>query len=255
MGLWVSGRHPAWLCTPSSMGLGSPGAHSRYETLPGGQSTQAHCPKLGDPSQFPKDCLAPIQEATIESRRKSQHSASVSIHGSKSPALLLRLFRSKLRSLGSHVRWVTMELEILLSADHFPSAAPALAACTTAHQLTSLPRECQLCRKLWDVLPQWRDPVVETSLFFSPQMYGKWYDVAVGTTCKWMKNYKEKFSMGTLVLGPGPSTDQISTISTRLRYGQCCGCSGISGVLCHGQCWCSRHDLHEINKKEVIPTR
>lgn len=54
---------------------------------------------------------------------------------------------------------------------------------------------------------------------FSPQMYGKWYDIAIGTTCKWMKNYKEKFSMGTLVLGPGPSTDQISTASTRLRYG------------------------------------
>lgn len=55
--------------------------------------------------------------------------------------------------------------------------------------------------------------------FFSPQMYGKWYDIAIGTTCKWMKNYKEKFSMGTLVLGPGPSADQISTASTRLRYG------------------------------------
>lgn len=50
-------------------------------------------------------------------------------------------------------------------------------------------------------------------------MYGKWYDIAIGTTCKWMKNYKEKFSMGTLVLGPGPSTDQISATSTRLRYG------------------------------------
>lgn len=55
--------------------------------------------------------------------------------------------------------------------------------------------------------------------FFPPQMYGKWYDVAIGTTCGWMKHYKEKFSMGTLVLGPGPSTDQISATSTRLRYG------------------------------------
>lgn len=54
--------------------------------------------------------------------------------------------------------------------------------------------------------------------FFSPQMYGKWYDIAIGTNCKWMKNYKEKFSMGTLVLGPGPSANQISTASTRLRY-------------------------------------
>ena len=63
--------------------------------------------------------------------------------------------------------------------------------------------------------------------FFSLQMYGKWYDIAIGTTCKWMKNYKEKFSMGTLVLGPGPSADQISTASTRLRYGHCRGCSSL----------------------------
>lgn len=58
---------------------------------------------------------------------------------------------------------------------------------------------------------------------FSLQMYGKWFDIAIGTTCKWMKNYKEKFIMGTLVLGPGPSADQISTTSTRLRYGALLG--------------------------------
>ncbi|KFQ41676.1 hypothetical protein N333_08736, partial [Nestor notabilis] len=62
--------------------------------------------------------------------------------------------------------------------------------------------------------------------FEAERMYGKWYDVAVGTTCKWMKNYKEKFSMGTLVLGPGSSTDQISTASTRLRQGDCMHVSG-----------------------------
>lgn len=60
----------------------------------------------------------------------------------------------------------------------------------------------------------------DTSLS-SLQMFGKWFDIAIGTTCRWMKNYKEKFSMGTLVLGPGPSADQISTTSTRLRYGHC----------------------------------
>uniref|UniRef100_A0A8B9NQ28 Protein AMBP n=1 Tax=Apteryx owenii TaxID=8824 RepID=A0A8B9NQ28_APTOW len=54
--------------------------------------------------------------------------------------------------------------------------------------------------------------------FDAERMYGKWYDIAIATTCKWMKNYKEKFNMGTLVLGPGLSDDQISTISTRLRY-------------------------------------
>ncbi|NXY91692.1 AMBP protein, partial [Alcedo cyanopectus] len=62
--------------------------------------------------------------------------------------------------------------------------------------------------------------------FFSLQMYGKWYDIAIGTTCTWMKDYKEKFSMGTLVLGPGPSSNQISTASTRLRQGDCTEVSG-----------------------------
>ncbi|NWR07473.1 AMBP protein, partial [Paradoxornis webbianus] len=58
------------------------------------------------------------------------------------------------------------------------------------------------------------------------RMYGKWFDIAIGTTCKWMKNYKEKFSMGTLVLRPGLSADQISTTSTRLRQGDCTQVSG-----------------------------
>ncbi|NXW59871.1 AMBP protein, partial [Eurystomus gularis] len=62
--------------------------------------------------------------------------------------------------------------------------------------------------------------------FEAERMYGKWYDIAIGTTCTWMKNYKEKFSMGTLVLGPGPSADQISTTSTRLRQGDCMQISG-----------------------------
>uniref|UniRef100_A0A8B9NN72 Protein AMBP n=1 Tax=Accipiter nisus TaxID=211598 RepID=A0A8B9NN72_9AVES len=62
--------------------------------------------------------------------------------------------------------------------------------------------------------------------FEAERMYGKWYDIAIGTTCKWMKNYKEKFSMGTLVLGPGPSANQISTASTRLRQGDCTHVSG-----------------------------
>ncbi|NWY33240.1 AMBP protein, partial [Pheucticus melanocephalus] len=62
--------------------------------------------------------------------------------------------------------------------------------------------------------------------FEAERMHGKWFDIAIGTTCKWMKNYKEKFSMGMLVLGPGPSPDQISTTSTRLRQGDCTLVSG-----------------------------
>ncbi|NXN99018.1 AMBP protein, partial [Rhinopomastus cyanomelas] len=62
--------------------------------------------------------------------------------------------------------------------------------------------------------------------FEAERMYGKWYDIAIGTTCTWMKNYKEKFSMGTLMLGPGPTADQINTTSTRMRQGDCTHVSG-----------------------------
>uniref|UniRef100_A0A452GHM9 Protein AMBP n=1 Tax=Gopherus agassizii TaxID=38772 RepID=A0A452GHM9_9SAUR len=62
---------------------------------------------------------------------------------------------------------------------------------------------------------------------FEPErVYGKWYDIATGTTCKWMKQYKDKFNMGTLVLGPGMTSNQISTTSTRLRQGVCTQVSG-----------------------------
>ncbi|NXR71140.1 AMBP protein, partial [Pycnonotus jocosus] len=62
--------------------------------------------------------------------------------------------------------------------------------------------------------------------FEAERMYGKWFDIAIGTTCTWMKIYKEKFSMGTLVLGPGHSADHISATSTRLRQNDCTQVSG-----------------------------
>ncbi|XP_074871576.1 protein AMBP [Carettochelys insculpta] len=62
---------------------------------------------------------------------------------------------------------------------------------------------------------------------FDPeQIYGKWYDIAIGTTCSWIKQYQDKFAMGTLVLGPGQTSDTISTTSTRLRQGVCTQVSG-----------------------------
>uniref|UniRef100_A0A8C3I4Q2 Protein AMBP n=1 Tax=Chrysemys picta bellii TaxID=8478 RepID=A0A8C3I4Q2_CHRPI len=64
---------------------------------------------------------------------------------------------------------------------------------------------------------------------FDPErVYGKWYDIATGTTCKWMKQYKDKFNMGTLVLAPGLTSNQISTTSTRLREVPTGGCVCIS---------------------------
>uniref|UniRef100_A0A8C5JQK8 Lipocalin/cytosolic fatty-acid binding domain-containing protein n=1 Tax=Junco hyemalis TaxID=40217 RepID=A0A8C5JQK8_JUNHY len=100
--------------------------------------------------------------------------------------------------------------------------------CTLHHHLPVSP----CIRNIWTLHKPRRCPTLVRGAHganvspISLQMYGKWFDIAIGTTCKWMKNYKEKFSMGTLVLGPGPSTDQISTTSTRLRQGDCTLVSG-----------------------------
>uniref|UniRef100_A0A8C8RIX6 Protein AMBP n=1 Tax=Pelusios castaneus TaxID=367368 RepID=A0A8C8RIX6_9SAUR len=62
--------------------------------------------------------------------------------------------------------------------------------------------------------------------FDSERIYGKWYDIAIGTTCNWMKQYRDKITMGTLLLGPGLSSDHLSTTSIRLRQGVCTQVSG-----------------------------
>uniref|UniRef100_A0A6I8PQZ9 Protein AMBP n=1 Tax=Ornithorhynchus anatinus TaxID=9258 RepID=A0A6I8PQZ9_ORNAN len=58
-------------------------------------------------------------------------------------------------------------------------------------------------------------------------IYGKWYEVAIGSTCKWLKKLKHSLRMGTLVLGEGETSHQISSISTRFRKGVCEQVSGV----------------------------
>uniref|UniRef100_A0A8C0P1W0 Uncharacterized protein n=1 Tax=Canis lupus familiaris TaxID=9615 RepID=A0A8C0P1W0_CANLF len=36
------------------------------------------------------------------------------------------------------------------------------------------------------------------------RIYGKWFHVAVGSTCPWLKKFMDRMSMSTLVLGEGP---------------------------------------------------
>ncbi|XP_029469846.1 protein AMBP isoform X2 [Rhinatrema bivittatum] len=43
----------------------------------------------------------------------------------------------------------------------------------------------------------------------------------MGSNCKWLKQFKDKFNMGTLVLGVGETSDTISTSSTRIREDKC----------------------------------
>ncbi|OCT65216.1 hypothetical protein XELAEV_18041455mg [Xenopus laevis] len=47
------------------------------------------------------------------------------------------------------------------------------------------------------------------------KIYGKWYDIAMG--CKWLKQHKEKFNMGTLELNDG----EVRIVNTRMRNGTC----------------------------------
>uniref|UniRef100_A0A8D2IXM6 Alpha-1-microglobulin/bikunin precursor n=1 Tax=Varanus komodoensis TaxID=61221 RepID=A0A8D2IXM6_VARKO len=53
------------------------------------------------------------------------------------------------------------------------------------------------------------------------RLYGKWYGIAIGTTCRWMMQYKHRFNMGTLVVAPGRTEEEISLTATRIRSGVC----------------------------------
>ncbi|XP_073412163.1 protein AMBP [Dendrobates tinctorius] len=52
-------------------------------------------------------------------------------------------------------------------------------------------------------------------------IFGKWYDVAIGSTCTWLKKYKGKYDMGTMELSEGETDKEIQTLSTRMRRGTC----------------------------------
>ncbi|XP_066435815.1 protein AMBP [Eleutherodactylus coqui] len=57
-------------------------------------------------------------------------------------------------------------------------------------------------------------------------IFGKWYDIAIGSTCKWLKRYKGKYDMGTMELREGQTEEEIQTLSTRMRHGTCTQVSG-----------------------------
>ncbi|XP_042534641.1 protein AMBP [Dipodomys spectabilis] len=53
------------------------------------------------------------------------------------------------------------------------------------------------------------------------RIYGKWFNLAIGSTCPWLKTVADKMSVSTLVLGRGPTDAEISMTSTRWRRGMC----------------------------------
>ncbi|XP_053551337.1 protein AMBP [Bombina bombina] len=62
--------------------------------------------------------------------------------------------------------------------------------------------------------------------FDLPKIYGKWYDIAVGSTCKWLKQHKDKYNAGTLELSEGESSEEVKTVHTRMRHGTCSQMTG-----------------------------
>ncbi|XP_077162690.1 protein AMBP [Paroedura picta] len=63
--------------------------------------------------------------------------------------------------------------------------------------------------------------------FDEERFYGKWFEIAVGSTCPWMKKYQDRYTMGTLTVAAGPSREEISMATTRLRQGVCSQVTGL----------------------------
>uniref|UniRef100_A0A8C5QZ01 Protein AMBP n=1 Tax=Leptobrachium leishanense TaxID=445787 RepID=A0A8C5QZ01_9ANUR len=75
------------------------------------------------------------------------------------------------------------------------------------------------------VTPDEDAPIQEN--FQLERIYGKWYDVAVASTCKWINKYKDNFNMGTMELSAGDTEDEAKVLSTRMRKGICAQYSGM----------------------------
>ncbi|KAM5328754.1 protein AMBP [Glossophaga mutica] len=75
-------------------------------------------------------------------------------------------------------------------------------------------------------VPTVPDDIQVQENFSLPRFYGKWFNVAIGSTCPWLVRFKDRMTMSTLLLREGATERQISTTSTRWRNGVCEELSG-----------------------------
>ncbi|KAM4697171.1 protein AMBP [Rhinophrynus dorsalis] len=68
---------------------------------------------------------------------------------------------------------------------------------------------------------QSQDNVQVQENFDLSKIYGKWYDIGIASTCKWVKHYKDTYNMGTLDLSEEETSGDVRTIITRMRHGTC----------------------------------
>ncbi|KAM6170023.1 protein AMBP [Rhynchocyon petersi] len=71
-----------------------------------------------------------------------------------------------------------------------------------------------------------QDDIQVQENFNLSRIYGKWFNVAIGSTCRWLKKFQSKLSISTLVLQEGATDTEISATSTRWRKGFCEEISG-----------------------------
>ncbi|XP_011359236.1 protein AMBP [Pteropus vampyrus] len=75
-------------------------------------------------------------------------------------------------------------------------------------------------------VPTLPDDIQVQENFDISRFYGKWFHVAMGSTCPWLMKFKDRLTISTLELKRGPTERQISTTSTRWRKGVCEEISG-----------------------------
>uniref|UniRef100_A0A8C5KYA3 Protein AMBP n=1 Tax=Jaculus jaculus TaxID=51337 RepID=A0A8C5KYA3_JACJA len=76
-------------------------------------------------------------------------------------------------------------------------------------------------------VPTSPDDIQAQENFIEAQIYGKWFNLAVGSTCPWLKRVKDKMSVSALVLRQGATEKEIGMTSTHWRRGICEETSGI----------------------------
>lgn len=75
-------------------------------------------------------------------------------------------------------------------------------------------------------VPTSPDDIQVQENFDVSRLYGKWFHVAIGSTCQWLKRFSDRMTVSTLVLGEGATDGEISMTSTRWRKGVCEEMSG-----------------------------
>lgn len=72
-----------------------------------------------------------------------------------------------------------------------------------------------------DPVPSVLEDIQVQENFDLPRVYGKWFQLAIGSTCPWLKRFVNKLAVSTMVLGAGATEGDLSVTIKRWRRGVC----------------------------------